>query len=253
MKTSNLFFIVLIFLLTTVTSCKKDHNNSPQTIYGPAVALGDDSIRSFITLNENKRPQSLGLQFGENALKGLPTDTMPGMPDYMYHLSLPQFANSTGVDHIEADWNPFGHEPHAIYGVPHFDFHFYYITPEEQASVIPGPDLVPVPAQFIPKDYFVPVPVAVPDMGVHWFDSTASEFHGVPFTSTFIYGFYHGAMTFIESMIAKSSLETHPDFSAVIKQPQAFQKSNYYPASYQLKYDGVKHMYVLTLSGLIKH
>ena len=253
MKISNSFFIALALLLTVITSCKKDHPDSTQTLYGAAVALGGDSVRSFVTLNVNGLPQSLGIELGENALNGLPADTMPGMPDYTYKLSLPQYANPAGVDHIEADWNPFGHEPRAVYGVPHFDFHFYYVTKEEQASVVPGPDAVPVPAQFVPKDYFSPVPVAIPDMGVHWFDSTATEFHGKPFTATVIYGFYHGNMTFLEPMVSKAFLQTHPDFSASVKQPQAFQKNNYYPTNYQVKFDLTKHVYRVTLLNLVKH
>ena len=252
MKILNLIFIGFL-LLTLSTGCDKNNDHPSQTLYGKAVALGKDSVRSFITFDPAGKPQAIGLQFGENALNGLPTDTMPGMPDYMYPLTLPEKANITGADHLEVDWNPFGHEPRAIYGVPHFDFHFYYITQQEQASVIPGPDTVPVPAQFIPKDYIVPVPIAVPNMGVHWFDSTAAEFHGQPFTATFIYGFYHGEMTFLEPMITKAYLETHPDVSTAIKQPQAFQHSNYYPTSYRVKYDASKHVYNLTLSGLIKH
>ena len=125
------------------------------------MALGNDSVRSFVTVDQKGQPQNIGIQFGENALNGLPTDTMPGMPGYMYPLTVPDQAKNTGVDHLEVDWNPFGHEPRAIYGVPHFDLHFYYITQQEQASVIPGPDTVQVPSQFIPKDYIVPVPVAV--------------------------------------------------------------------------------------------
>ena len=252
MKILNLAIIASI-LVVSFTGCNKNDNPSSQTIYGKAVALGNDSARSFITSDAYGNPQSVGIQFGENALNGLPTDTMPGMPDYMYPLTLPAKANSTGIDHLEVDWNPFGHPPSGIYTVPHFDLHFYYITSAQQATVIPGPDTVKVSPQFVPKDYFVPVPIAVPDMGVHWFDSTAAEFHGQSFTATFIYGFYHGEMTFLEPMIDKAYMETHPDFSAVIKQPQAFQHNNYYPTSYQLKYDAVKHVYNVTLSGLIKH
>ncbi len=253
MKTKNLFFIGVTILSVAAGSCKKDDNKSPQTLYGPAVAAGADSIRSFVVLNENGQAQSIGIQLGENALNDLPLDTMPGVPDYTYPLSLPQFANPTGLDHMEVDWNPFGHEPKAVYGVPHFDFHFYYETKEEQAAVVPGPDMVKVPVQYVPKDYFTPVPIAIPYMGVHWFDSTAVEFHGTPFTSTFIYGFYHGNMTFLEPMITKAFLQTHPDFTAAIKQPQAFQKSNYYPLNYQVKYDGTKHVYLVTLLNLTKH
>jgi len=252
MKTLNLVLIAPLLLLL-ITGCDKNDNPSSQTIYGKAVTLGEDSIRAFVTLDDGGDPQTIGLQFGENALKGLPTDTMPGMPHYMHIVAIPEQGKMIGVDHFEVDWNPLGHEPKAIYGVPHFDFHFYYIKSEEQAKIAGGPDTVPVPAQYIPKDYIVPVPFAVPYMGVHWFDSTAAEFHGQPFTATFIYGFYHGEMIFLEPMITKAYLETRPDVSVVIKQPVAFQKSNYYPVSYQVKYDTVKHVYLLTFSGLIKH
>jgi hypothetical protein len=53
MKTKNLFFIGAILLSAATGSCKKDDNKSPQTLYGPAVAVGADSIRSFVVLNEN--------------------------------------------------------------------------------------------------------------------------------------------------------------------------------------------------------
>jgi hypothetical protein len=254
MKTIKLlFFAPALVMLLHIASCDKNDNPSSQTIYGKAVALGNDSVRSFVTLDAHSIPQTIGLQFGENALNGLPTDTMPGMPSYMFPLQLPDEAKITGADHLEVDWNPVGHAPTAIYGVPHFDFHFYYITQQEQAAVIPGTDTMPVAPQFIPTNYIVPVPIAVPYMGVHWFDSTASEFHGQPFTATFIYGFYHGEMTFLEPMITKAFLASHTNVTTAIKQPQAFQHSNYYPMNYELKYDAATHVYTLSLSGLTKH
>jgi hypothetical protein len=251
MKTHNLFFIAAILLTTTFISCDKDDDNPPQTFYGTAVKLGNDSIRSFITLDVNGQPTSIGLRLDENALNGLPTDTLPGKPEFEYAVPLPAQASASGIDHIEVDWNPFGHEPQEIYGVPHFDMHFYYVSETEQASVIPGPDTTPVAPQFVPKDY-APDVVAVPNMGVHWIDTTSSEFHGVPFTSTFIYGFYHGNFMFVEPMITKAFLESHPNFSASIKQPQVFQKGGFYANNYEVKYDAVKQQYVIALNNLIK-
>jgi len=250
MNVRNLFLIVL---LASFAACKKDHNNPSQTVYGDPVALGNDSIRSFIQIDESGQPSSIGLLIGENALNGLPTDTVPGMPDYEYKVPLPQKINiPTGVDHIEVDWNPFGHDPAPIYGVPHFDFHFYYISETEQASVIPGPDTIPVSPQYVPKDY-ISSGIAVPNMGTHWADTTAPEYHGVPFTATFIYGFYHGDFSFVEPMITKAFLETHPDYSASVKQPESFQRSGYYATAYHAKYDAAKHQYTVMLSGLTKH
>lgn len=249
MRKQQLSFMLFIFVSITFVACRKDHCDAPRTFYGPAVALGDDSARSFVTINVNSEPISIGIQLGESALNNLPEDTKPGDN---YPLPLPVQAKASGMDHIEVDWNPFGHPPQAIYGAPHFDFHFYYITKQEQSSVIPGPDTVTVPKQYIPTDYVNGV-VAVPNMGVHWTDTTAAEFHGIPFTATFIYGFYHGKMTFLEPMVTQAFLQTHPDFSVPVKQPAAFQQSNYYPASYKVNYDASKHVYLITLSGLKKH
>ncbi len=245
-----LSFLLFILASSTFIACKKDKcYDSPRTFYGPAVALGDDSARSFVTIGENRDPISIGIQFGEHALNTLPTDIKPGDN---YPLPLPVQAKASGVDHIEVEWAPAGHDPGSIYGAPHFDFHFYYITQQEQSSVIPGPDTVTVPAQYIPTDY-VTDGFAVPNMGVHWTDTTSSEFHGSPFTTTFIYGFYRGKMTFLEPMVTKAFLETHPDFSASVKQPAAFQHRNFYPTSYKVKYDASKHVYLITLAGLKRH
>lgn len=246
MSTLKLSFIVSVLLFATFVSCKKENNNSSQTFYGPAVSFGDDSARSFVTLKVNGEPISIGIQLGENAFNDLPKS------GYTYPLPVPVQLKASGIDHIETDWNPAGHQPILIYGVPHFDFHFYYISEQEQSTVKPGPDTVSVPEKYVPADYVSGV-MAVPDMGVHWSDTTAGEFHGVPFTTTFVYGFYHGKMTFLEPMVTRVFLQTHPDFSASVKQPAAFQQSGYYPARYMVKYDAAKHVYLITLTELIKH
>ncbi len=245
MSTLKLSFMVSVLLCATFVACKKENNNPPRTYYGPAVPFGGDSARSFVTVDGNSEPITIGIQLGENAFNNLPKsgDT--------YLLPQPFQSEVSGIDHIEVDWNPSGHEPSLIYGLPHFDFHFYYINKQEQSSVMPGPDTVSVPRQYIPMDYVSGIR-AVPDMGVHWSDTTAAEFHGVPFTTTFVYGFYHGKMTFVEPMVTKAFLQTHPDFSASVKQPAAFQQSGYYPTTYKVTYDATKHAYLITLTGLIK-
>jgi len=251
MSTLKLSFIISVLLSATFVSCKKENNNSPRTFYGQAVPFGGDSARSFVTMDANSEPISIGIQLGENALNELPDDTKHEH-EHSYPLPLPVQAKVSGVDHIEVGWNPSGHDPAPIYGLPHFDFHFYYINEQEQSSVIPGPDTVRVPMQYVPMDYVSGV-MAVPDMGVHWSDTTSAEFHGMPFTTTFVYGFYHGKMTFLEPMVTKAFLQTHPDYSAAVKQPAAFQQSAYYPTSYKVAYDATKQAYLITLKGLKKH
>ena len=241
----------LFILLTTLfISCKKDKDLS-QTYEGPAVQIGNGNVHTFIAMDADGKPATIGIRLSADALNGLPANGDPNMggavPGFM--LSLPAEASQSGYDHCEVDWNPHGHDPLFAYGVPHFDFHFYMITPQEQASVIPGPDTFSVAPQYIPQNYVSGV-MAVPDMGTHWSDTTAPEFHGQPFTATFIYGFYHGHMTFLEPMVTKAFLESKPDFTLPVKQPQAFQRHAYYPTNCHVYYDSKTNEYAITLEGL---
>jgi Domain of unknown function (DUF5602) len=247
-----LVLVMLTFTAVFAFGCKKDDGRNPgsgREFDGPDQKLGNGFIHAFILLDAQGKPKTLGLKFTESALSGLPTDTSMHMMDMGTQVELPSEAWITGFDHMEIDWNPLGHEPRAVFGLPHFDFHFYLVSKSEQASVIPGPDTVSVPAINIPKDYQSGV-IAVPDMGVHWIDQTAPEFHGQKFTDTFIYGFYHGKMTFIEPMITKEFLSGKPDFKINIKQPESFQKSGYYPAVQHIQYDPESEEFVLALEEL---
>jgi Domain of unknown function (DUF5602) len=248
MKNNTLFFIAVLFV--TLASCKKD-NDKTTTYDGAAVNIGNGNVHTFVTLDKDKKPTTIGIRMSETALDGLPTEGDPNMggevPGYM--LNLPAEVGSSGFNHSEVDWNPHGHEPLFAYGVPHFDFHFYMITPQEQSQVVPGPDTIQVDPKYVPKDY-VSGMMAVPNMGTHWVDTTSGEFHGQPFTITFIYGFYRGNMTFLEPMITKAFLLTQPDITLPIKQPQAFQRHGYYPKQAHLFFDNSAQQYVIALEGL---
>lgn len=238
--------ILFIGLIAGFTSCKKNDNNV-RTFLAPPVKIGDGQARTFIKM-KGTQPQSVGILLDAAALKDLPSKE----PEYSFMLKLHPQSQLLGFDHCEVDWNPNGHDPLFAYGVPHFDFHFYKISEEEQAAVVGGPDTVNVPQQYVPQDY-VSGGVAVPDMGTHWVDTTAPEFNGQPFTATFIYGFYHGKMTFLEPMITKAFLETKPDFVLPVKQPQEYQEHGYYPTTMHLTYDNKSQQYSIALEGLTYH
>lgn len=244
----HLFLFILLF--STFTSCKK-HDVIPKTYDGAVVNIGNGSAHTFIILDKKNNPTSIGISVSANALNGLPTQGDPNMGGVVpgYLLNFPAEANGSGFNHCEVDWNPNGHEPAFAYGVPHFDFHFYFITPQEQSQIIPGPDTIPVNPQFIPQNY-VSAKIAVPNMGTHWVDTTSAEFSGQPFTITFIYGFYHGNMIFLEPMITRQFLQTKPDILFPIKQPQLFQKHGYYPKQIHLYFDNNKQEYMIALEGL---
>ena len=243
--------IILATLFASIFffGCKKiEINHEGATLYGAPQKLGNGTVRSYVTLNFEGIPTSVGFNFPESMLQNLPTTSGP---ESMIMLDLPKQAKITGFQHLEVDWNPNGHEPIPIYGAPHFDFHFYLVGMDELMKIPGGPDMTPVEPQFIPQDYVSGI-MAVPNMGVHWSDSLSSEFHGVPFTHTFIYGFYKSKMLFVEPMITKAFLDSKTDITLPVKQPAAFQKPGYYPSNYQVHYNASKHEYTVSIENLSK-
>lgn len=259
MKNFKLLLMGMGFLaINTLNSCEKEaaiedpglSEVVTKTYYCDKVKFCHGTIQSFVTMDDENKPLSLGVRISEGTLKNLPSNNENNIPEV--RLNPPKEAKDIGIDHIDFGWNPEGHEPDPIYTLPHFDLHFYMISRQDQAAVIPGPDPIIVAPQFIPTDYVSGV-VAVPNMGVHYVDVTGSEFNGFPFDKTFIYGFYQGKMTFWEPMFTRSFLLTKPDFTAPVKQPQAFQKAGYYPTSYRISFDEVKKEYVVAVEGFKYH
>ncbi len=226
------------------------------TYYGDSVSMGNGAVRSYVTLDDSGNPTDIGLAIGTEALNGLPdTLAFPGDPAGSFEVPLPSQALATAFNHIEIDWNPHGHEPVGIYDKPHFDFHFYMIdTATQNAITAVGADTVKInkmpPADQIPTDYQM-IPGGVPRMGAHWYDTTAVEFHGQPFTSTFIYGFYDGRMIFDEPMVTVAYLMSHPDHSEQLKLPAVYPTSAYYPTTYSVTYDATAGTYKVSLGGLM--
>jgi hypothetical protein len=123
---------------------------------------------------------------------------------------------------------------------------------DELMQIVPGPDLTPVDPKYVPTDYMSGV-VAVPNMGVHWIDSTSAELNGSVFTTTYIYGFYKGNMLFGEPMITRDYLLKQPEVTLDVKQPAEFQKPGYYPTKYKISYNKQQQSYSVSLEGLVKH
>ena len=258
MKNMKPICLALLLVLFCLSSCEKNPSilEQPETLsqakmyYGDKVNFCHGTIQSFVSLNSDMEPVAIGVRFSGETLKGLPQDPAKNVAEAL--LKVPKEGIKIGVNHIEFGWNPQGHEPSPIYTHPHFDLHFYLVSKEDQASVIPGPDPIVVSPEFIPTDYISGVD-AVPNMGVHYVDVTSPEFNGKPFTSTFIYGFYQGKMTFFEPMFTYDLLLSKPQFSAPVKQPLAFQKSGYYPTSYIVAYDKESNDYIIAAEGLKFH
>ena len=193
-------------------------------------------------------PIRIGISFTEGTLASLP------VKDSEYTIPLPAGVSVAPYDHVGLNWNPMGHEPTEIYGVPHFDFHFYFISESlrhhitcagtDRAICLQAPEVEYIPAQY------APTPEGVPMMGWHWIDTLSPEWHGMPFVNTLIQGFYQGNLSFIEPMITQNFLLSKTESSFPIRKAQEFQQRGYYPDAYSIHYDSVGETYSVTLENL---
>ncbi len=139
--------------------------------------------------------------------------------------------------------------------MPHFDYHFYLITPVQRARITAtGPDL-PVtvkapPAGYLPSGYVTAPGAAEPRMGNHWVNKDAPELHGKPFAHTFIYGTYNGRVAFLEPMVTLAFLKTEPHVTSPVPQPRRYQGAGYYPAQYGVRYVPGHGVYRISLDKL---
>lgn len=220
------------------------------TFFGPTAAIGSGSARTYVTLDASGAATELGIALNEAALVGLPA----GNAEYM--LELPLLASTTAYKHAVVNWNPLGHPPAGVYTVPHFDFHFYMITNAQRSAIVLGDSVLTARMMRLPAAEFIPAGyvtgMAGERMGLHWRDPAAPEVNGAPFTQTFIYGSYDGAMTFAEPMVAKSYLETKPAATITsLKLPAQYATHGYQPTAYTVEYDHATKEYRVSLVGLV--
>ncbi|MDD4973009.1 MAG: hypothetical protein PHY93_01590 [Bacteriovorax sp.] len=242
MKSSSLF--LLIFLACSLISQLLAHE-----IRGPKVIVGSGYAQTFVALNSQKGPSAVGIILSKEALDALPA------VDQAYSLKLPSSVLVPPYNEIIINWNAHGHEPTDIYGIPHFDFHFYVITQEEREAIMcmgddvyvctkrPGTDYLP--------EFYIPTPAGVPMMGWHWLDSRSPELNGKRFTSTFIYGFYNAEIIFLEPMITREFLLNFGTVDQDLSTPKKYAVDGYYPRKYTLNYDAREKVYRIVMKKLV--
>lgn len=222
---------------------------------GKAVKLGNGTAQLVVETDASGKPTSIGISMTADALEGLPTELNKASAEgsWDYELPMPEGV-TTGYSEVVIDWNPHGHPPPHVYTVPHFDFHFYVIPPAEiQAIKFTGskdPAIKVSDKGLIPADYQVIPDTAVNKMGVHAIDMTSPEFHGKPFTATFIYGYDKGKLIFLEPMITRAFLKTNPDVTMPVKTPEHYSAPAYYPTNYSVKYESSNKRYLIGFGGL---
>jgi hypothetical protein len=217
---------------------------------GAKVQIGQGDAFVFIELDTTTHvPQTLGIELSGKSLQGL-----AGHHDQEYTLPMPLNFPVMPYQHVVMDWNPHGHFPDEIYGAPHFDFHFYLISPSDRAKIICDENdaeiCLKMPLEEEVAPFYVPAPDGVAKMGWHWVDSRAPELNGKTFKSTFIYGYYDGQLIFLEPMMTRKFLLSKAHFSKTLSQPAQVRVHGYYPAKYGLIFDSPRDVFQVTLQKL---
>ena len=239
----------------TLLRCSDSTGTEERLLRGADITLGQGLARTEVTLNRSGAPLSIAVVLNAAALSGLPATTPQGGLEIV--LPLPGDAGRLAFDHVALNWQAGGHPPPGIYNVPHFDVHFYSVTMADRNAMTPADPQFAVKALRTPASEFVPPNyisdnVAIPRMGSHWNDRNAPEHHGVTFTRTLIYGFYDGAMIFIEPMVTKAFLETRASVTADLAIPTRYPRPGYYPTRWRVSFDSARGEHRIELSGFVQ-
>ncbi len=230
--------------------------SEPARYEGAPVSIGDGTARTVVRTDAKGTPTAIGIEFTPGMLEGLPKAAHGAQSDIPYLLPMPTTGPRTVIDHVVINWEAEGHPPPKVYDVPHFDFHFYFVSEADQKSVAfdspndSGDASQQPAAQLLPVNYVVPPGTAHSQMGVHAINRTAPELNGQPFTATFIYGYYNKQQTFIEPMATLAFLKSKPSFSAQVPRPAAYTRTGLYPSTYSVKYDASRKIYEVGLEDL---
>jgi hypothetical protein len=244
----------LMLALALILAAGAASASGPRVFAGPPVAVGDGVARVVVATNGTGVPASVSVVLTAGALTGLPP-AGAGHEAWEYVLPMPAEAPATGYRHVGLDWNPVGHIPEGVYSVPHFDVHFYLIDNDERQAITFLSDareraIVPPDTRLVPAGFVVPPDTAVERMGLHGFDPAGAEFHGSPFTHTFLYGYHAGRLVFVEPMVSLTYLQTRADVTIPIRTPAAVTFAGYYPGRYRVGYDTERDEYRVALLDL---
>jgi hypothetical protein len=227
-----------------------------ESFKGSAVRIGKGTAHTVVRTDTSGKPVSVGIVLTETALEGLPKNAKGGGTDVPFRLPMPDRGPKTVVDHVVVNWEPAGHPPPKVYNVPHFDFHFYLVSPAYQQKVRfksdseSGDPRQQPAAETLPAGYVIPPGTAVSGMGVHAINPASPEFKGQPFTATFIYGYHDKQLTFLEPMASLAFLKSKTAFSAPVPRPATYLKAGAYPSSYSIKHDEAARTIEVALEGL---
>jgi hypothetical protein len=230
------------------------------TFYGSAVEIGRGTARVYLTMRSGV-PEELGVELTEGALLDLhPVAATDAAGHRELELTLPAQAAATPFSHATLGWSPAGHA--APYDRPHLDLRFYLISPEERAAIDPAdpafarraarlPASRYIPRRYVPQSVLAgiePARVTMPGAGMRWLDVESPELRGQPFTRTFLYGSWDGAVAFAEAMVALDHLRTKPEITVPLPPAEDFAAPGFHPGAYRVYWHAARGQYRVALA-----
>ena len=175
-------------------------------------------------------------------------------------LAVPATAQQqTGMTHLTMYWENMGHPPGA-YLTPHFDFHFYTVSPADRAAMDCADLSKPavLPAGYDLPDVTLPPPMAamagtptliglcVPHMGMH--SLLAKELADSNlFRGTMVVGYYKGMPIHIEPMLSQAMLLEKTPFTLPV--PEIPGMTGNYARAFRAEWVSEQNAYRFVFSG----
>jgi len=227
-----------------------------QTVQGGCQAVFEANICTWATMAGDQVVE-FGATIPEALAANAPLEAEPVFPPLIL-ASIPfpaQAVSATGFTHLSVSWESHGHPP-ALFLTPHFDFHFYTISPDA-VQAIDCSDLTKpaqTPAGYTLPDLDIPdmgtlVGICVPKMGMHaMLESELNQTE--PFGASMIVGYYQQKLIFLEPMIARAKLMDGQSFPLDVPAVPDAGPGVRWPTHFEAVYDGAAQAYRFVFSGL---
>lgn len=244
-------------LAVTLYGCASQTSTSE--VAGECAAAHGADVCTWATM-EGDAVVEVGATVPMASIEGAPDDwpfTWPVTTSAVVDMPEPALRQN-GLSHLTMYWEPMGHPP-ATYLVPHFDFHFYLISPDERLAIdctrLTKPSDPPT-GYSLPDEQLPPelveitgvetlIGVCVPEMGMHALVTAEME-NPEPFDGTMIVGYYEGAPIFLEPMISRALLLERRSFDLTVPMVPGLQGEQ--PTTFRADYDAGQDAYRFAFS-----
>lgn len=245
--------VAIAALITLISGCGSSDDSPSQSTHvvtGASQTVSGATVSTWARVDAVDTVREFGVTVPLALVQNPPAGPGSGPAGAVAVLAFPDIVKaSTFFDHFELRWEPNGHPPARFMGVPHFDFDFYGISPQEVLQIT-APDTAAPTLDRLPTGYTYPgVNAAVPQMGVRTF-STAELQDTQPFTRTIAAGFANGRLIFLEPMITPAVLTQHQEFTLTAPRPVTVGRETRFPNRFMATFNSGANAYELSFGEI---